>query len=43
MTATTGFALDLAIVGKILDTTVIKRQQRIEFKVQFEYHTSTTR
>ncbi|WP_254544933.1 SRPBCC family protein [Halomarina pelagica] len=41
--ATTDFALDLAVVGSILDATVIKRQRRIELEAQFDYLESTTR
>jgi hypothetical protein len=37
LTATTDFALDVALVGMILDATVIKRQRRKELTAQFEY------
>jgi len=36
VTATTEFALDVALVGEILDTTVIKRQRRHELESQFD-------
>lgn len=35
--ATTEFALDVALVGLILDATVIKRQRRKELSAQFKY------
>jgi hypothetical protein len=35
--ATTTFALDVALVGEILDATVIKRQRRKELTAQFDY------
>lgn len=37
VTATTEFAIDLALVGQILDATVIKRQRRNELEAQFEW------
>lgn len=37
ITATTEFALDLALVGEILDATVIKRQRRSELEAQFDW------
>jgi hypothetical protein len=37
ITATTDFALDLALVGQILDATVIKRQRRSELESQFDW------
>ncbi|WP_247730577.1 SRPBCC family protein [Halovivax limisalsi] len=41
VTATTEFALDVAIVGAVLDATVIKRQRRRELTAQLEYLEST--
>jgi len=35
--ATTTFALDVALVGEVLDATVIKRQRRKELTSQFDY------
>jgi len=35
--ATTDFALDVALVGDLLDATVIKRQRRKELDAQFDY------
>lgn len=35
--ATTDFELDLALVGQILDATVIKRQRRHELEAQFDW------
>jgi hypothetical protein len=35
--ATTEFALDVALVGEMLDATVIKRQRRKELTAQFDY------
>jgi hypothetical protein len=35
--ATTEFALDVAIVGDLLDSTVIKRQRRKELTTQFDW------
>lgn len=37
ITATTDFALDVALVGQILDSTVIKRQRRHELVSQFDW------
>ena len=37
VTATTEFALDLALVGQILDATVIKRQRTSELESQFDW------
>lgn len=37
VTATTEFQVDVALVGMILDATVIKRQRRRELAAQFEY------
>ncbi|WP_436925403.1 SRPBCC family protein [Halosimplex amylolyticum] len=37
VTATTDFALDVALVGQILDATVIKRQRRHELEQQFDW------
>lgn len=37
VTATTDFALDVAVVGGILDATVIKRQRRRELNAQFDH------
>lgn len=37
VTATTDFALDIDIVGSILDSTVIARQRRKELNGQFDY------
>jgi hypothetical protein len=35
--ATTEFALDVAIIGDVLDSTVIKRQRRTELTAQFDW------
>lgn len=35
--ATTEFALDIAVVGGVLDATVIKRQRRAELEAQLDY------
>lgn len=35
--ATTAFALDVALVGSLLDATVIKRQRRKELDAQFDW------
>lgn len=35
--ATTAFALDVAIVGDVLDSTVIERQRRKELTAQFDW------
>lgn len=37
LTATTAFEVDVALVGLILDATVIKRQRRRELTAQFAY------
>jgi carbon monoxide dehydrogenase subunit G len=37
VTATTGFALDVALVGDLLDGTIISRQRKREFEGQFDY------
>ena len=37
VTATTEFALDVAIVGSVLDATVIRRQRRSELESQFDW------
>ena len=37
VTATTEFALDVALVGEVLDATVIKRQRRKELTAQFDW------
>jgi carbon monoxide dehydrogenase subunit G len=37
VTATTDFALDVALVGELLDATVIKRQRRSELTSQFDW------
>lgn len=37
LTATTEFALDVALVGGVLDATVIKRQRRKELTAQFDW------
>jgi len=37
VTATTDFELDVALVGQILDATVIKRQRRHELEAQFDW------
>lgn len=37
ITATTEFALDVALVGNVLDGTVIKRQRRTELTDQFDW------
>jgi len=37
VTATTEFALDVALVGEVLDATVIKRQRRRELTAQFDW------
>jgi len=37
ITATTDFELDVALVGQILDATVIKRQRRHELESQFDW------
>ncbi|MFC7058434.1 SRPBCC family protein [Halovenus salina] len=42
LTATTDFALDISLVGELLDATVIKRQRRKELSAQFDYLTDVT-
>ncbi|MEF8851735.1 MAG: SRPBCC family protein [Haloarculaceae archaeon] len=37
ISATTEFALDVALVGQVLDATVIKRQRRHELESQFDW------
>lgn len=37
ITGTTSFALDVALVGDLLDATVIKRQRRREIDAQFDW------
>ena len=37
VTATTEFQLDVAVVGAVLDATVIKRQRRKELNTQFDW------
>lgn len=37
VTARTEFALDVAVVGSVLDATVIKRQRRSELESQFDW------
>lgn len=37
VTATTDFALDVAVVGGLLDATIIKRQRRRELNGQLDY------
>lgn len=37
ITATTEFALDVAVVGDVLDSTIIERQRRKELTAQFEW------
>jgi hypothetical protein len=37
VTAATEFALDVAVIGEILDATVIKRQRRKELSAQFDW------
>ncbi|NHX37221.1 MULTISPECIES: SRPBCC family protein [Halolamina] len=37
VTAETEFAIDVALVGKLLDATVIKRQRRRELEQQFDW------
>lgn len=43
VTATTEFALDVAIVGGVLDSTIIKRQRRRELDAQFDWLESVVR
>ncbi|MFB6195292.1 MAG: SRPBCC family protein [Haloplanus sp.] len=40
--ATTDFELDVALVGDLLDATVIRRQRRKELDAQFDYLESVT-
>lgn len=42
VTATTKFALDVALIGEFLDSTVISRQRRKELEAQFDYLEETT-
>jgi hypothetical protein len=42
VTATTDFELDVAVVGAVLDATVIKRQRRRELTTQFDWLESVT-
>lgn len=42
LTATTDFALDISVVGELLDATVIKRQRRKELSAQFDYLADAT-
>ncbi|WP_336002423.1 SRPBCC family protein [Halorientalis halophila] len=37
VTATTEFSLDVAVIGSLLDATVIKRQRRRELDAQFDW------
>jgi glycerol-3-phosphate cytidylyltransferase-like family protein len=37
LTARTEFALDVAVVGDVLDATIIKRQRRKELAAQFDW------
>ncbi|MDY6817395.1 MAG: SRPBCC family protein [Halobacteriales archaeon] len=37
VTATTDFAVDAAVIGELLDATLIKRQRRHELEAQFDY------
>lgn len=37
VTATTEFGLDVALVGDVLDSTIIKRQRRKELTAQFDW------
>jgi hypothetical protein len=39
--ATTDFALDVALVGDLLDSTIIRRQRHKELDAQFDYLEST--
>lgn len=41
VTATTEFALDVPLVGSVLDATVIKRQRRAELDAQFDWLEAT--
>lgn len=42
VTATTEFAIDIALIGDFLDATVIKRQRKHELIAQFDYLETTT-
>ncbi|MFB6072155.1 MAG: SRPBCC family protein [Halobacterium sp.] len=42
VTATTEFALDVALVGSVLDATVVKRQRRRELEAQLDYLETAT-
>jgi len=42
VTATTDFALDVAIIGEVLDSTIIKRQRRVELDAQFDWLETAT-
>ena len=42
VTATTGFSLDVDVVGSILDGTIIARQRRKELDAQFDYLEAVT-
>jgi hypothetical protein len=42
ITATTEFGIDVALVGGLLDATVIKRQRRNELDAQFDWLESVT-
>jgi hypothetical protein len=42
MTARTEFALDVAVVGDVLDATIIKRQRRKELTAQFDWVEEST-
>lgn len=37
LSATTEFAIDVALVGKLMDATIIKRQRRRELEAQFDW------
>jgi len=37
VTAATEFALDVAVIGEVLDATIIKRQRRRELSAQFDW------
>ncbi|MFB6106231.1 MAG: SRPBCC family protein [Halobacteriaceae archaeon] len=41
ITATTEFAVDVALVGSLLDATVVKRQRRKELEAQFDWVAET--
>jgi ribosome-associated toxin RatA of RatAB toxin-antitoxin module len=40
VTATTDFAIDVALVGDLMDATIIKRQRRRELEAQFDWFES---